>query len=86
MIQCNSGPTWGDPLHNRERTGTGKPEKGDTSELQRAEQENEKQRKDTAAKELDFLGTGRDRKNMLHQSAQQIRGKESVCQNIIIEN
>ena len=66
--------------------GPGRAEGEDTTELRRAEQEKEKRQREAAAEELDILGKGRDRKDMLHKWAQRLRGKLSKWQSLLIDN
>ena len=86
LIQWTAEPTWREPLHAEVYKGRGKVDGEDAAELGRAEQEKEKRQKEAAAKGLDMLGDGRDRKEMLRRWARRLRGKASTWQNALIEN
>ena len=67
VIHWKAEPTWGEPLHAEVPKGPRRTEGRDAAELDRAERENEKRLKETAAEGLDMLGDGRDRKDMLQR-------------------
>ena len=85
-IQWKSEPTWGDRLHAGVLRGPGRPKSGDAAELHRAEQEKEKRQREAAAEELDILGNGRDRNDMLQKWAQRLRWKAILWHNVLIDN
>ena len=86
VIQWTTEPTWREPLHAEDDKGRGSLDGEDPGKLGRAEQEKEKRQKEAAAKGLDMLGDGRDRKDVLQGWAQRLRGKTSTWQNVLIEN
>ena len=86
VIQWTTESTWRKPLHAEVHKGRGKVDGEDAVKLGRAEQEKEKRQKEAAAKGLDMLGDGRDRKDVLQRWAQRLRGKTSTWQNVLIEN
>ena len=61
-------------------------EKGGAAELHRADKEKEKREREAAAEEIDVLGTGRDRKDMVRKWAQRLRGKPSLWNSVLVEN
>ena len=85
-IQWMAEPMWREPLHSEGKVGRGRADGEDAAELVRAEQEKEKRQKEAAAKGLNVLGDGRDRKDMLQKCAQRLRGKATAWQNVLIEN
>ena len=85
-IQCKSEPTWGESLHAGALRRPGKAEGENAVQLRRAEQEKEKRQQEAAAEELNILGNGRDRKDMLQKWAQRLRGKTSLWQNVSTDN
>ena len=64
-IQWKSGPLCREPLHTGVLKEPRRAVNWDISELHRAVQEKEKRKREAAAEELDILGNGRDRKDML---------------------
>ena len=64
-IQWMAEPTWREPLHSEGKMGRGKADGTEAAEVDTAEKEKEKRQKEAAAKGLDMLEDGRDRKDML---------------------
>ena len=85
-IQWMAEPTWREPRHPEGQVGRGKADGEDAAELDRAQKEKEKRQKEAAAEGLDMQGDGRDRKDMLQEWAQRLRGKARACQNVLIDN
>ena len=86
VIPWKSGPIWGEQMHSKVRGDQGQDERGDTVELHRADKEKEKRGREAETEEMDILGTGRDRKDMVQKWAQQLRGKPSVWHSVLVEN
>ena len=75
VIQWTAEAIWRELVHAEVRKGPGRTEGEDAAELGAAEQEKKKHQKDAATEGLDMLGDGRDRKDMLQQWPQRLRGK-----------
>ena len=84
--QWTAEPTSREPLHSEGQMGCGRADGENAAELGRAEQEKGKRQKEAAARGLDMLGHGRDRKDMLQKWAQRQSGKATAWQIVLIEN
>ena len=85
-IQWTAEPTWKEPLQSEGKVGTRRADGKDAAELVIAEKKKEKRQKEAVAEGLNMLGDGGDRKNMVEKWAQDVRGKATEWQNVLIEN